>query len=107
MGQVSGFEAGFNGYYGQVDIENGNSFFPPGTPRAHAQGRLNVISSKNSDSYTDACLMLLDDAYRLSCISDKTASEEWRYNYYPVRLTRGAFYNYHSFETIEEKTSKD
>lgn len=107
VGQVSGFEAGFNGYYGQVDIENGNSFFPPGTPRAHAQGRLNVISSKNSDSYTDACLMLLDDAYRLSCISDKTASEEWRYNYYPVRLTRGAFYDYHSFETIEEKTSKD
>lgn len=104
VGQASGFEAGFNGYYGRVDIENDNSFFPSGASRAHAQGRLNVICSKNSDSYEDACLMLLDDSYRLRCITDREAGEEWRYNYYPVRLTRGAFYDYHSLEAIDENS---
>lgn len=99
-GQASGFEANFNGYLGTVDIEQGNRYFPSGESWSHGKGRLNIICSRNSDDNEAACLMLLDEHYRLRCITDKTVNDKWRFNYYPVRLCRGAFYDYHTAEEI-------
>lgn len=104
-GQCSGFNAAFNGYVGTQDILNGNASFPAsGTMQQHEQGRLNVISSKSTKDMADACLLVLDDQYNLREINDNTANKYWRLNYYPVRLCRGAFYNYPTLETIQKHT---
>ena len=104
-GQCSGFNAAFNGYAGTQDILNGNASFPAsGTMQQHEQGRLNVISSKSTKDMADACLLVLDDHYTLREINDQTANKYWRLNYYPVRLCRGAFYNYPTLETIQKHT---
>lgn len=104
-GQCSGFNAAFNGYVGTQDILNGNTSFPAsGTMQQHEQGRLNVISSKSTKDMADACLLVLDDHYTLREINDQTANKYWRLNYYPIRLCRGAFYQYPTLETIQKHT---
>lgn len=104
-GQCSGFNAAFNGYVGTQDILNGNASFPAsGTMQQHEQGRLNVISSKSTKDMADACLLVLDDQYNLREINDQTANKYWRLNYYPIRLCRGAFYQYPTLETIQKHT---
>ena len=101
-GQVSGFDARFNGYAGTQDILQGNRPFAPYEIRQHEKGHLNIICTKNSDTWDDACLMVLDDRYRLYQYSDADAGTGWRANYYPVRLTRGAFFRFPSLETIRK-----
>lgn len=104
-GQCSGFNAAFNGYVGTQDILNGNASFPAsGTMQQREKGTLNVISSKSTKDMADACLLVLDDHYTLREINDQTANKYWRLNYYPVRLCRGAFYNYPTLETIQKHT---
>lgn len=104
-GQCSGFNAAFNGYVGTQDILSGNASFPAsGTMQQHEQGRLNVISSKSTKDMADACLLVLDDQYNLREINDGTANKYWRLNYYPIRLCRGAFYQYPTLETIQKHT---
>lgn len=106
-GQASGFEAQFHGYYGNIDIQDSNALLAGGL--AHrADGVLNVIASRASADNADACLLLLDTHYRLSLIDDNTYAtgsnaRYWRMNYYPVRLCRGAQYQYPSLETIQQK----
>lgn len=104
-GQCSGFNAAFNGYVGTQDILNGNASFPAsGTMQQREKGTLNVISSKSTKDMADACLLVLNDHYTLREINDETANKYWRLNYYPVRLCRGAFYNYPTLETIQKHT---
>ncbi len=104
-GQCSGFNAAFNGYVGTQDILNDNASFPAsGTMQQHEKGTLNVISSKSTKDMADACLLVLDDHYTLREINDNTANKYWRLNYYPIRLCRGAFYQYPTLETIQKHT---
>ena len=103
-GQVSGFNAQFNGYQGQADILNSNAL---GENAHRGKGELNIVASKSSNSVDDACLMVLDSHYRLQLIDDKTYpggdAKQWRTNYYPMRLCRGMGYEYPSLQTIQDK----
>lgn len=103
-GQVSGFNAQFNGYQGQADILNSNAL---GENAHRGKCELNIVASKSSNSVDDACLMVLDSHYRLQLIDDKTYTggdaQQWRTNYYPVRLCRGMGYEYPSLQTIQDK----
>ena len=103
-GQVSGFNAQFNGYQGQADIMNQNAL---GDNVHRGKGELNIVASKTSSSVEDACVMVLDSHYRLQLIDDKTYpggdAQQWRTNYYPVRLCRGMGYEYPSLQTLKEK----
>ena len=51
--------------------------------------------------------MVLDSHYRLQMIDDQTYTggdaQQWRTNYYPVRLCRGMGYEYPSLQTLKEK----
>ena len=49
--------------------------------------------------------MVLDDRYNLYQYSDADAGTDWRANYYPVRLTRGAFFRFPSLETINKNVN--
>lgn len=109
-GQMSGFDAQFNGYYGTIDILNGNTSLG-GRTRHMKENELNVIASKATDALGDACLMLLDSHYGLTLLDDQTyapasAARYWRINYYPVRLCRGPLYNYPTLSTIHKKFSE-
>lgn len=106
-GGVSGFDAAFNGYYGTVDIQHQNSL---GNDEYHGRGVLNIVASKATSNIGDACLMVLDNHYHLQLIDDHTYAGEnarqWRVNYYPVRLCRGACYEYPSLSKIKEIQNK-
>lgn len=98
-GEVSGWDAEFNGYYGWCDIQNANKFFNPKREALRYKDELNVISSKNGSEYSDACLLVLDQNYKLKIIDNKSVktayySVQWRSNFYPVRLVRGYMYEY-------------
>ena len=77
-GQVSGFNAQFNGYQGQADIMNQNAL---GDNVHRGKGELNILASKATSSVGDACLMVLDSHYRLQMIDDTTipcdSAEVW------------------------------
>ena len=97
----------YNGYYGTIDILNGNTSLG-GRTRHMKENELNVIASKATDALGDACLMLLDSHYGLTLLDDQTyapasAARYWRINYYPVRLCRGPLYNYPTLSTIHKK----
>ena len=103
-GQVSGFEAAFNGYLGKYDLCNGNSVINGSTLKTpQYQGKLNIISAKINDKGDGSCLLMLDDRYRLTCVNDASSNSKWRGNFYPVRLCRGSFYTFHTLETIQSK----
>jgi len=106
-GQMSGFDAQFNGYYGTFDIQDGNASLG-GRTRHLKEYELNVIASKATDALGDACLMLLDSHYNLTLLDDQTyapasTATRWRRNYYPVRLCRGALYIYPTLSTIHKR----
>lgn len=98
--QVSGWDAQFNGYYGHIDILNRNRQYPGGKRDMHYKGELNVISSKNANDYSDACLLVLQPDYSLSLVSNKTFNSLWRNNFYPVRPVRGYMFKYPSATDI-------
>lgn len=104
-GQVSGYEAQFNGYYGQSDIHNMNRIFSDRTRALRYNGELNVISSKSTSSYKDACILVLNPDYTFEIIDDATYRNsyrsEWRNNYYPVRAVRGRMFEYPLLSTIK------
>ena len=99
-GQVSGFNARFAGYFGNVDVLTGQRL---GDQEQLYRGRLNVLATRNDDSQKTACLLILDDDYRLQLVDDATwGDDRWRENYYPVRLCRGAAFEYPPLNVIEE-----
>ena len=105
-GQVSGFEAEFNGYIGASDIkDNGRYFTPYDSGKRRYKGEVNVICSKNSDDVKDACLMVLDKNYKLSIVSDKNSQDYWRENYYTVRPCRGYMFLYPTIKDINQNTN--
>lgn len=106
-GEVSGYDAEFNGYYGWSDIQNQNKFFSPKVETQRYKNELNVISSKNASDYSNACLMVLDKNYTLKLIDNNSVpfayySVQWRSNFYPVRPVRGFMYQYPLLSTINK-----
>ena len=97
-GQVSGYEAQFNGYYGNSDIMNGGKYFSNRERTMHYQGELNIIASKNSGDVEDACLMVLNPDYTFTLLDNnsfrRAYARNWRENFYPVRPVRGYMYTY-------------
>ena len=106
-GEVSGWDAQFNGYYGDSDILNGNKYFSGRKQALRYNGTLNIIASRNSSDIDDACLMVLSDNYSTSLIDNNTVNTPyraiWRNNCYPVRPTRGYMYTYPPLSEIKKR----
>lgn len=92
--QLSGWDAEFNGYYGNIDILNSNRYFSGGQRELRYVGELNAISSKNSNSYSEACVLLLHPDYSITMVNNMRPNNQWRLNFYPVRPVRGFMFNY-------------
>lgn len=103
-GQVSGYEAEFNGYYGTCDLLNGGKGFSNKERDMHYKGELNIIAAKNGADESEACLMVLKPDYTLTLLDNssfrRAYSNEWRTNFYPVRPVRGYMYTYPTVTTI-------
>lgn len=99
-GQVSGFDARFNGYMGINDIIN-NRTFSDNQKAVRYQGELNVIATRNVDSSVDAILLMLDGNYRFTPYK---ALGDWHEDYYPVRPVRGYLFEYPTLTTINDNT---
>jgi|GEM_PF-2397735 len=104
-GQVSGFNAEFNGYYGNNNILNNNQFFSETGLRQHYDGEINVISSRYSSNAGDGCLMILKKNYTVRMLYDSSVSGArstyWKeFNYYPIRLCRSSYFKYPTLEEI-------
>lgn len=98
--QVSGFNARFRGYFGNVDVMTGQRL---DDQEQLYSGQLNVLATRNDGTQAGACLLLLDGDYHLRLVDDTTFDNDyWRENYYPVRLCRGAAFEYPTFDSIEE-----
>ena len=104
-GQISGFNAQFNGYFGNVDVRTGQRL---DNQEQLYNGRLNVLSARNEASEASACLLVLDDNYSLQLVDDNTLGNDyWRENYYPVRLCRGANFEYPALADMNEMNEHD
>lgn len=107
-GQVSGFNAQFNGYYGWSDILSKNAYFPGRQREKRYAGELNVISSTSSTAYADACLLVLKPDYTMLLVNDKSNTgalgTRWRDNFFPVRPVRGWMFSYPTLAEITKNT---
>ena len=97
-GQVSGYEAQFNGYYGGYDIAGREA---AEEVRRRHEGELNVFATRNTANDKDALLLVLDNHYRLYKAESGPAGS-WRENYYPVRAARGYMFTYPKLQEIQE-----
>ena len=101
-GQVAGFNAEFNGYYGGYDIVNKKS---AGQVDIRSKGELNVFATRNTKDETNALLLVLDKNYQLYEAANGPDGT-WRENYYPVRPVRGYMFNYPTLNTIQNYENK-
>lgn len=103
-GQCSGFEAQFCGYIGMVDVLHPSQKFSGGNQLRY-NNQLCVIASKDADNKVVPSILLLYPDYRWQQMYDtSTKVDEKLYNnYYPVRLCRGTFYDFHSLDVIDKK----
>lgn len=97
-GQVSGFNAGFNGYLGVHDFLN-NSSFKDGKKTVRYKGQLNILATRNPEGDTDAVLLMLEPNYSFIATP---AIGDWHNDYYPVRPVRGFMFEYPTLKTIKE-----
>ncbi|MBQ8466233.1 MAG: hypothetical protein IJ546_00890 [Prevotella sp.] len=94
-GEVSGYDAAFNGYYGIHDFLTGGSF-GDGQMAVRYRGRLNIFATRASgtdaaDNASQALLLMLDPDYRFTL---QEAVGEWHSDYFPIRPVRGWMYEY-------------
>lgn len=99
-GQVSGFNAQFDGYMGLVDVLDPSHRYNDGDNYLRYNNKLCIIASKNVDANRNPNLLLLYPDYRWQKVEIDDAKEDLLDNYYPVRLCRGAYYNFHSLQTL-------
>jgi hypothetical protein len=98
-GQVSGFNAQFNGYYGVHDIVHDNSF--GGNNALHYRNEYCFLASRNTED-REAMIMLLDTHYQMKVIE---ARGSWSDDYYPLRPVRGWQYAYPLLSDIVTNTT--
>ena len=85
-GQLSGFDAQFDGFYGVYDIMNDDKYL--GSFDFHYVNEYSVIACKG-EGQTGAALVLTPD-YQLRTTTLKSAND----NFYPVRLFRSSNFKY-------------
>ena len=100
LGQVSGFNAGFNGYYGIHDVVKNRSF-GDGRNDVRYKGELNVFAVKMQEDDDDPDIVVLDKNYRFTTYK---AIGDWHDDYFPVRPVRGYMFEYPTLKTIQDNT---
>lgn len=98
LGQQSGFNAQFNGYYGIHDILNDTSFDSNNAIRY--QGEYCFIASRNSNGEKSYIISLNSD-YRIELLPVYSMCPN---DYYPIRPVRGWMYNYLMLSDIIKET---
>ena len=96
-GQLSGYDARFNGYWGINDILNGHTAFPDNDLRLRYKGQLHLFSVLDNDGETPQ-LLVLDKNYRLIRYD---VLGDWHEDYYAVRPVRSYKFEYPKLETIK------
>ena len=96
-GQLSGYDARFNGYWGINDILNGHTAFPDNDLRLRYKGQLHLFSVLDNDGETPQ-LLVLDKNYRLIRYD---VLGDWHEDYYPVRPVRNYKFEYPKLEVIK------
>jgi hypothetical protein len=99
-GQVSGWEAQFNGYYGIHDFLHGRSF-DDGDNRQRYLGEVNVFATRHAEDADNPLFVVLDNHYGLTLYE---ATGDWHRDYFPVRPVRGFMFEYPTLSTIQEYT---
>ena len=99
-GQVSGFNAGFNGYYGLHDIIKDKSF-GDGKKDVRYAGEINVFATRPHEDWEGDIITVLDRNYRFSF---RNATGDYYDEFFPVRPVRGYMFEYPTLKTIEENT---
>ena len=101
-GQVSGYNAQFNGYYGGYDIVNKKA---TSNVQVRAKGEMNTFATRNTTNDRTSVLLVLDKNYQLY-EAENGPDGSWRENYYPVRAVRGYMFNYPLLNAIEDFEKK-
>ncbi|MBP5521001.1 MAG: hypothetical protein J6X82_01115 [Bacteroidales bacterium] len=96
-GEASGFDAGFNGYYGYYDVVK-QKHFSDIRNRVRYKGQLNVFTARPQTGIELDLIAVLDPNYRFTYYP---AEGEFYDEYYPVRVTRGYMFEYPTIKTIE------
>ena len=99
-GQVSGWDAQFNGYYGIHDFLHGRSF-DDGDNRQRYLGEVNVFATRHAEDADNPLFVVLDNHYGLTLYE---ATGDWHRDYFPVRPVRGFMFEYPTLSTIQENT---
>ena len=99
-GQASGFNAGFNGYYGMYDLIEGKSF-DDGANRVRYAGQFSMLASRPLEDVEGDFVVVLDKDYHFSFYK---ATGDFDNEFYPVRPVRGYMFEYPLLKTIEENT---
>ena len=99
-GQASGFNAGFNGYYGIHDIIKDKSF-GDGKKAVRYAGKINVFATQRNEAWEGDIITVLDRNYQFSFCN---ATGDYYDEFFPVRPVRGYMFEYPTLETIEENT---
>lgn len=97
-GQVSGFGAQFNGYYGIHDFVNNRSF-DDGDNAVRYKGQLSVLATRHSEDTDNPLFVVLDEHYRLTTYE---AAGDFHRDYFPVRAVRGYMFEYPTLNTIKD-----
>lgn len=101
-GQVSGFNAEFNGYYGGYDIVNKKA---TENVTLRGKGEVNAFATRNTKEEVNSRVLVLDKNYQLYEAANGPDGT-WRENYYPVRPVRGYMFNYPTLNTIQDYENK-
>ncbi len=96
-GQLSGFDARFNGYWGISDVLNGRATFPDNRLALRYKGQLHLFSVMDNGG-DDPQLLVLDNNYRLIRYD---VLGDWHEDYYPVRPVRNYKFEYPKLEVIK------
>jgi len=99
-GQASGFNAGFNGYYGMYDILGGQSF-NDGRNSVRYAGVLNMFASRPIEGIEGDFVAVLDKNYQFAFYK---ATGDFDNEFYPVRPVRGYMFEYPLLKTIQDNT---
>ena len=99
-GQVGGFNANFNGYYGLHDILEDKTF-PGGKNDVRYAGQINVIATRPVEELDAAIIAVLDKNYQITFIN---ATGDFYDGFYPVRPVRGYMFEYPTIDIIDSNT---
>ena len=99
-GQASGYDAGFNGYYGLYDLVN-SQFFSDGKNDVRYAGQLCMFAARPLEGLEGDFVAVLDRNYRFSFYR---ATGDYDNEFYPVRPVRGYMFEYPTLKIIQDNT---